>query len=608
VRDIAPAVLRHRLAYDDRIAVAGTGPGGCRATDHRGGTGAVNDLRAAILRGARAVPRPGSAARGTRPGDGLAFSQLRAYVEGDDPRRIDQAATARAGALQTRVYREDTALVLAAILDQSASMRVGRHRSLAQAGKEALRAWFGVAEHDDTTARIVDERVVRDRRAAPLIDAARAKPARSGAYDRAARAASRRVLLMVTDGFDLVTGTICSSAPGGASMRPFYWRAILGSKVWRCAGRCAVRDSGDRHRARADHRRARAQPVSPRDPAARGAAAGPLPGVRLAYRDPRRARWPRVAVSRFRFAGMTFLHPFWLLVGAVLTAAFAVALERGLRRGRSALLTYSELPFLVAATGARFDPARAIGAVAVIALFGFTVALAGPRADDRDPRARNRDPLRRYVRLDARDRRRAEPRPGGDRRGPDFIDAVPEGTRVGVVAFAGAAGVVAPRPATRMRYATRWRGYRCPTAARRSATRLLPRPASCPPAVGADRADHRRRQQRRLRSARRGAAAPASGIEIDTIGIGTNDSGQLIPGTGEAASLDEEALRQIAQDAHGAYARAADAVRCRGRLDALARTTTHEQKKVDLSLPVALVAGMVLLAAVAGGMLAGRFP
>jgi uncharacterized protein (DUF58 family) len=80
----------------------------------------VNALRSAILRGARATPRPGGAVRGTRPGDGFVFAQLRSYAEGDDPRRIDHAATARVGALQTRVYVEETALVLAAIVDESA--------------------------------------------------------------------------------------------------------------------------------------------------------------------------------------------------------------------------------------------------------------------------------------------------------------------------------------------------------------------------------------------------------------------------------------------------------------------------------------------------------
>ena len=47
-------------------------------------------------------------------GDGYEFVELRAYVPGDDVRRIDWAATARSGDLQTRVVLEDVALTLAA--------------------------------------------------------------------------------------------------------------------------------------------------------------------------------------------------------------------------------------------------------------------------------------------------------------------------------------------------------------------------------------------------------------------------------------------------------------------------------------------------------------
>jgi uncharacterized protein (DUF58 family) len=163
----------------------------------------VNALRAAILRGARATPRLGGTTAGRRAGDGFAFAQLRAYVEGDDPRRIDHAATARAGALQTRVYLEETALVLAAIVDESGSMQVGRRRPLSAAAAEAARAWFGALEGDDRAARVVDARVVTDRRAAPLVHAS--SPFRfAAALDIAVRAVPRGAsLLAVADGFDL---------------------------------------------------------------------------------------------------------------------------------------------------------------------------------------------------------------------------------------------------------------------------------------------------------------------------------------------------------------------------------------------------------------------
>jgi uncharacterized protein (DUF58 family) len=172
----------------------------------------VNALRAALLRGARATPRPGGAARGSRPGDGFAFSQLRAYVEGDDPRRVDHAATARVGTLQTRVYLEETTLVLAAVVDESGSMGVGRKRPLASAADEALRAWFGALEGADLAVRVVDDRVVRDRRAAPLVRAA--NPFRfATALAIALRAVPRGAsLLVVADGYDLADDDLLARA------------------------------------------------------------------------------------------------------------------------------------------------------------------------------------------------------------------------------------------------------------------------------------------------------------------------------------------------------------------------------------------------------------
>jgi uncharacterized protein (DUF58 family) len=108
----------------------------------------------------------GDVPRGTRPGDGYAFDRLRAYVDGDDPRRIDWSATARTGQLQTRVYLEETVLVLAAVVDASPSMRLGRTRAYADAADDAVRAWFEAAERPDRTGRVVDDRIVADRRAA----------------------------------------------------------------------------------------------------------------------------------------------------------------------------------------------------------------------------------------------------------------------------------------------------------------------------------------------------------------------------------------------------------------------------------------------------------
>ena len=165
----------------------------------------MNPLRAAIVRSARHVHAGGTVARGARPGDGYVFDRLRGYAEGDDPRRIDWSATARIGSLQTRVYLEETVLVLGALVDESRSMRLGRKRALSVAADEAIRAWFGAAESTDRAGRIVDERLVGDRRATVDVRAA-------GPFDlRRSLELAVRVLpqgssfLLITDGLD-VTG------------------------------------------------------------------------------------------------------------------------------------------------------------------------------------------------------------------------------------------------------------------------------------------------------------------------------------------------------------------------------------------------------------------
>lgn len=102
----------------------------------------------------RRIGTRGSAAPALRRGDGYEFSQLRAYVDGDDPRRIDWAATARAGAMQSRVVLEERALVLAVALDASPSMNVGRTRTNYELAREAASVWFGAAADEDRCARL----------------------------------------------------------------------------------------------------------------------------------------------------------------------------------------------------------------------------------------------------------------------------------------------------------------------------------------------------------------------------------------------------------------------------------------------------------------------
>jgi uncharacterized protein (DUF58 family) len=166
-------------------------------------------LRAALLAGRR-EGRRGVGATALRRSDGYEFSELREYVEGDDPRRIDWAATARAGNLQTRVILEERTLLLAVALDASESMHVGRSRSNYDLACDAATLWYGAATDDDRCARFGAEplvlRDVRGRAAAHACSARRELPGTplAGALHLALATLARGArLLVVSDFFEL---------------------------------------------------------------------------------------------------------------------------------------------------------------------------------------------------------------------------------------------------------------------------------------------------------------------------------------------------------------------------------------------------------------------
>lgn len=171
-------------------------------------TAPARGIREALLHGKRRPRTPGGSPT-SRRGDGYEFVELREYVPGDDVRRIDWAASARSGDLQTRVILEDVALTLAAILDDSPSMQVGRRRPMLAAGREALRAWYDVAAADDRCVRIVGDAMHPSGSQRGPVSAAAAMRA-SGTFDlgralHVARSALRpgAALLAIGDWFDL---------------------------------------------------------------------------------------------------------------------------------------------------------------------------------------------------------------------------------------------------------------------------------------------------------------------------------------------------------------------------------------------------------------------
>jgi uncharacterized protein (DUF58 family) len=197
----------------------------------------VARLRNALLVSRRRPGVRGSGAPVKRRSDGYEFAELRSYVEGDDPRRIDWAATARAGGLQTRVVFEDHALTLGAALDASGSMFVGRTQTNYDRALECAALWYEAALDEDRCARagadgLTFVRGLRGRSAARLCSELR-EPAGSsfGAALHVALAVLPRdaQLLLVSDFFEL------------AALEPllractarFSTLALLASDPWR---------------------------------------------------------------------------------------------------------------------------------------------------------------------------------------------------------------------------------------------------------------------------------------------------------------------------------------------------------------------------------------
>ncbi|WP_083656191.1 DUF58 domain-containing protein [Mongoliimonas terrestris] len=105
-----------------------------------------------------ATRRPG-AVPGKPPGAGMDLREIRAFVEGDDARRIDPAATARTGQPHIRTFHEDRDDTVLLIADFRPSMLWGTGpdlRSVRAARALARRGWRAVARGAAVSAMVVD--------------------------------------------------------------------------------------------------------------------------------------------------------------------------------------------------------------------------------------------------------------------------------------------------------------------------------------------------------------------------------------------------------------------------------------------------------------------
>jgi Ca-activated chloride channel family protein len=307
---------------------------------------------------------------------------------------------------------------------------------------------------------------------------------------------------------------------------------------------------------------------------------------------------------------MTFTHPVALAITVLVVALCTAALWALARRRTADALAYSDLRFLEAAAAARIPWTTILGAAWALAVACFGVALAGPHllapVSVRDGAVALCIDTSGSLSAPAIEPTRAD---AALRAARAFIDDVPDGTRISIVAFSSSAEVVLP--ATDDKDAAREALGRVPppnggTAigdALLVAARSLPAVHHRAIVLVTDGVNNQGSDPLEV--------APQigqAGTTIDTVGIGTSGSGLLIPGTTEEAELDENALRAVAAAGHGSYARVGDADALAARLSAIARASTIERRRVDASLPLALAGGTLMIVATFGALGLGRFP
>ena len=128
---------------------------------------AVHPDATRYLRPEALAPKRVLAAMGVRPsrrrGEGMEFESLRDYVPGDDPRRVDWAASARRGRFVTRLFQHERNHTVLIALDTSRLMggRVGARTKLDYAVDGALALAYAALTAGDRVGMVVFDREVR---------------------------------------------------------------------------------------------------------------------------------------------------------------------------------------------------------------------------------------------------------------------------------------------------------------------------------------------------------------------------------------------------------------------------------------------------------------
>jgi Ca-activated chloride channel homolog len=304
---------------------------------------------------------------------------------------------------------------------------------------------------------------------------------------------------------------------------------------------------------------------------------------------------------------MTFDAPLRLILGACAVALLAWWYRRATARTDAQTLRYSNLAFFEHASRPRRWIAPALFAAWIASLALLAVAAAGPHLRLPLPVADGSV----FICIDTSGSMAStDVSPSRSQAAASaaraFITQAPTGIKIGLIAFATNAELVAPLGSDK--------------ASTLSAVDALPQPngataigdalqlaASQFPATGhrvvvliTDGVNNAGTDPQEMAE-----YLGAHHIPVYTIGIGT-PNGDVIGG--EQSTIDEGALQSYAQVSGGAYSRAENAGELRSALARLGRETTIERRSVPAALGFAYAGGVLLVITLLAGLGIGRYP
>lgn len=306
---------------------------------------------------------------------------------------------------------------------------------------------------------------------------------------------------------------------------------------------------------------------------------------------------------------MSIDHPLRLALGLLAVIAFAVVYDRLQRRATARDLAYSNVAFFVEAVRPRRWIPRALQALWVLAFAVVVLGISGPHLTVPVPVRDGAvficiDTSGSMASTDVVPTRAQAAKAAAQA----FIDESAPGTRIGIISFAGGAGVVAPLSADHQVVVAALDEIPLPNGATaigdalKLAAQMLPSTGHRVVILITDGVNNSGTDPNEIAQ-----WLGAHHIPVYTVGIGTPNGG-LIPGTNEEATIDEDALRGYAAASGGAYARAENATQLRDALARLGRITSLQRKPVDAALGFTVVGALGMLAAFLAGFGLGRYP